>query len=235
MTGYLVGLAAAVGSGILTSLHPCPLTTNIAAVTFLAGWTANLRQTVWAGLVYTLGRIFTYVCLGILLVSLALSIPTLAVSLQYYASRLLGPFLILTGMLISGLITLPKPRATAASEGRLGRMAQRKMLGSFLLGVMLALTFCPASAGLFFGVLIPLAVSEASGLLYPAAFGVGTGLPVLVIVLLISTGVTTLERGLKNRDTLERWVPRVAGVALILVGVYYTLDKVYQVIGQHPE
>jgi len=229
MTGLLVGLAAALGSGIVTSLHPCPLTTNVAAITFLAGWTTSLRQTVWTGLVYTLGRVFTYVCLGILLVSLALSIPTLAVSLQSWASRLLGPFLILTGMLICGLIALPKPRATAAGEGRLARMAQRKMLGSFVLGVVLALTFCPASAGLFFGVLIPLAVSEGSGLLFPAAFGVGTGLPVLVIVLLISTGVTTLERGMKNRDALETWVPRIAGVALILVGVYYTLDKVYQV------
>src|SRR5690606_29058241 len=46
-----------------------------------------------------------------------------------------------------------------------------------------ALTFCPVSAALFFGSLLPLAVSEKSAWLVPALFGFGSAAPVLAFAI----------------------------------------------------
>lgn len=228
MSDYLAGALSALGAGVLTSVHPCPLATNIAVVSFLCAWAGNLRRTIAAGALYVLGRVFAYVCLGILILYGALSVPRIANPLQQYANKLLGPCLVLAGMLLSGLIRTRRRHVPRAVGKSWAVLAERKILGSFLLGAVLAVSFCPVSAGLFFAVLVPLAISRGSGVLYPAAYGVGTGVPVLVAVMLTTTGITAIERKLTDRRWLAQWLQRSAGGLLIAIGILYTLDHVYQ-------
>ncbi len=230
MSEYLPGALSALGLGILTSVHPCPLATSVASISLLCVWAGGTPKALAAGLLYTFGRVLTYLCIGVLIVYGALSAPASAQLLRYHAGRLLGPFLIVAGMLVSGLITVPETRAQKAGLGLRARLGERSLWGGFLLGIVSAVSFCPASAGLFFGVLIPLAVSHGSTVLYPVSYGVGTGLPVLAAVVLFSKGASFFEPGSARRGFLKSWLPKAAGCALVGGGVYFTLHRVYHLV-----
>jgi cytochrome c biogenesis protein CcdA len=110
------------------------------------------------------------------------------------------------------------------------RVERAGALGSLLLGVLLALSFCPVSAALFFGSLLPLAARSESILLVPAAYGLGTALPVVgfaVVVIFFARSVGTWFRG---TSAVERLARPLTGAALVLVGVYLSLHHVYGVL-----
>ena len=54
--------------GLLTALSPCPLATNIAAISFIGKDIEDRRKIFRNGLLYTLGRIISYSVLGIMLI-----------------------------------------------------------------------------------------------------------------------------------------------------------------------
>ena len=78
MNGIFLGSASALWLGVLTSLSPCPLATNIAAVSYVGKQIGRPRRVLAAGVVYSLGRALTYMVLGLLLVSSLLSAPILS-------------------------------------------------------------------------------------------------------------------------------------------------------------
>ena len=59
-----VALAGAAWLGILTSISPCPLATNIAAVSYLARRAGSRRSAVVGALAYAVGRAGAYVLIG---------------------------------------------------------------------------------------------------------------------------------------------------------------------------
>jgi cytochrome c biogenesis protein CcdA len=95
MSGFIVGAATAFWLGVLTSISPCPLATNIAAISFIARKIDSPRHILLSGLLYTLGRSLTYLLLGIVLVTALISTPSLSHWLQKYMNKILGPVLIL--------------------------------------------------------------------------------------------------------------------------------------------
>ncbi|MCP4710680.1 MAG: sulfite exporter TauE/SafE family protein, partial [Planctomycetes bacterium] len=177
MDGFIFGLASALWLGILTSISPCPLATNIAAISFIGRRVNHPRQVFWAGLLYTLGRATTYLVLGMLLVAGLLSAPLVSHFLQKYMIKLLGPVLVVVGMFLLGLINF-SASGSGISERMQNRAERWGIWGAALLGFIFALSFCPLSAVLFFGSLLPLAVKYNSGVLLPLAYGIGTALPV---------------------------------------------------------
>ena len=64
-----VAAASALWLGILTSISPCPLATNIAAVSYLGRRVDRPGQVLGGGLLYSLGRTIAYVALGALIVA----------------------------------------------------------------------------------------------------------------------------------------------------------------------
>lgn len=229
MNNLLFGAASALWLGILTSISPCPLATNIAAVSFIGRRVGNTRGVFASGLLYTLGRTLAYLALGILLVASLLSIPRVSFVLQKYMNRALGPLLIITGMFLLELISIGLPGGGVGEWVR--RRAERADIwGAGLLGVLFALSFCPVSAALFFGSLIPLAVKYRSGFLLPSIYGIGTGLPVLVFTILIAVGSRAVGKAFDRLAGIELWARRVTGVIFIGVGIYYTLVYIFAVI-----
>ncbi len=89
--------------------------------------------------------------------------------------------------------------------------------------MLLALSFCPVSAGLFFGALVPLAVNADSRILVPAVFGVGTGLPVLVVAILLTLGVQWVGHAYKAMTRIERLTRPVTAAIFILAGIYLSV------------
>lgn len=221
MTDVLLGFGSALWLGILTSISPCPLATNIAAVSFLSKKIMHPVLVFTSGFFYTLGRMLAYAVLGWIIISSLLSITQVAQFLQKYMIKALGPLLIITGLFLLELITIRLP-SISLSEKHHNKLLESGAPGVFLLGFIFALTFCPVSAALFFGSLIPLALNSKFGTLLPFIYGIGTGLPVLIFAVAIALGVTSLSCWFHRITKLEYYTRRITGLIFILVGLYYT-------------
>ena len=226
MAGWLLAAVSALWLGILTSISPCPLATNVVAISYVGRRVGNPRQVFLAGLLYTLGRSLTYLVLGVLLVGSLLSAPSISQVLQKHIGKILGPVLILAGMFLLELLRVNVPGR------RIGEKMQRQaeawgVWGAGALGILFALSFCPVSAALFFGSLIPLAIENESSLLLPSLYGVGTGLPVFAVAALIALGTHKVGKVLNQLALVERWARRVTGVVFIVVGIYYCLTYIF--------
>ena len=213
--------AAALWMGLLTSVSPCPLATNIAAMSYVGREVGSGRRTLVAGLLYTLGRTLAYAALAAILVGGLLSVPEVALFLQEHMNRVLGPLLVAVGLVLLEWIRLPG--FGSRLYDRTGdRLVKAGLYGALPLGAVLALAFCPVSAGLFFGGLIPLALDHRSPVWLPALYGLGTGLPVVVCALLVSAGLAWAGSAFHRLQAVERWGRRVTALVVISVGLYYT-------------
>jgi cytochrome c-type biogenesis protein len=206
--------------GLITAISPCPLATNIAALAYVSRRATERRYAVITGTLYTLGRMFSYSIIGVLIIVAGLEIPGVATFLQDFGEQILGPLLIVIGviMLIANRLSFSLGGGRLSSIGE--KVANRGMIGGFLLGALFALAFCPYSAVLFFGVLIPLALKSTGGVTLPAVYAIGTGLPVLVFGVLISLGVARISTWLNAVTRAEKIIRVAVSVIFIGVGIY---------------
>jgi cytochrome c-type biogenesis protein len=229
MTPLLLMLVGALWLGVLTSISPCPLATNLAAISYVSRDVSSPGKVLLAGLLYTLGRVLVYVALASLLVASVLSTPGVSLWLQSNLNKFLGPLLILVGMVLLGLLSLGMTGAGISDTLR-QRVDQLGLFGAALLGVVFALSFCPVSAALYFGSLLPLAVQAESTLLVPAVYGLGTAVPVVAFAVLLMLGTGWVGAAFNRLSQVEWWVRQGTGVAILLIGLYLTLHHVWQVV-----
>ncbi|MCO6043934.1 aromatic aminobenezylarsenical efflux permease ArsG family transporter [Aeoliella sp. ICT_H6.2] len=222
MTQWWLAAGSALWLGVLTSISPCPLATNIAAISYIGRRVDNPRRVLLAGLLYTIGRVVAYVGLALLLVGTALSVPGVSLFLQKYMHLLLGPTLILVGMLLVGLIEI-NLGGGGISESARQRIDRLGIWGALVLGVLFALAFCPTSAALFFGNVMA-SLSAGSIVLLPVLYGVGTALPVIGFAALIAVGSKKLGEAFQAVSKTERWARLITGGVVLLVGCYLTLQ-----------
>lgn len=226
-TGFS-GAAWAAWLGILTSISPCPLATNIAAISYI-GNNGTTQRTVACGVAYTAGRMAAYLALGTLLVAGLLSSSWLSNFLQRYMNRILGPVLILTGMVLLELLAWKT--TGIGPNGSVRRLAEKRGLaGAALLGATFALSFCPVSAALFFGSLIPLSLKYRSSVAFPLLFGAGTALPVLLFAGLVAFGSRHIGQVYDRFRQVEHWGRRATGTVFVVVGIYYSLVYIFEII-----
>jgi len=177
-------------------------------------------------LLYTIGRTIAYVGLGVVILAGLMASGDIARFLQRYLNQLLGPILILVGMLLLGLFELTAS-LTLAGSGVQERASRGGTWWSVVLGILFALSFCPVSAGLFFGGLIPLSAANGSRLTLPTLYGAGTALPVLIFAFLMAFASQSVGRAFNRLTQLERWVRVISGVVFIFAGIYYSLVYIY--------
>ncbi len=226
-TSLLLAIGTAAWLGLLTSISPCPLATNVAAIAFVSRDGGSPRRALAGGFLYTLGRSLAYVLLAAVAVFAMERLLGISTFLQETFYRLLGPLLIVVGMVLLDLIELKLPQATqTVSEKRVRRGG---LLAALPLGAIFALSFCPVSAALFFGMLIPLATKQQSVLMLPIVYGAATGLPVALFAAGIAFGASRVEAAFRAATGIERIARPLTGAVLIVVGIYETLRSVFQV------
>ncbi|MCX8044571.1 MAG: aromatic aminobenezylarsenical efflux permease ArsG family transporter [Desulfobacterota bacterium] len=213
-------LITAIWLGILTSISPCPLASNIAAVSFISRDISGSLRVFQAGALYVVGRVLCYVIIAFAISASLLNIPNFSLALQLYMPKLLGPALLLTGIILMGWFPLHAASLTL-DQSTVIRLKGKGMIGALLLGFIFALAFCPMSAALFFGSMIPLALTEKSFLLLPTAYGFGTGLPVLLFALVICFSVRNIGKLFHAVTKTEFWFRRATGLVFIVIGLYY--------------
>lgn len=144
-------------------------------------------------------------------------------------NKLLGPLLIIVAMFLLELVSISLP-AAGVSEGMQKRLDALGLWGALPLGMLFALTFCPVSAALYFGSLIPLSVRARSSVLLPSIYGVGTALPTLVFAVLVALGARTVGKAFKALTKVEWWARRITGAVFLCIGIYYSLTFVFNVL-----
>jgi cytochrome c biogenesis protein CcdA len=245
---YLLYIGAALYLGVLTSISPCPLATNIAAISYIGRRVENTRLVINAGLLYTLGRCLLYLVLATLLTTTALTIPAVSLFLQKYMHMALGPVFLLLGMFLVGLITITSG-GTMVSEGMQKRVDAMGIWGALLLGVLFAVSFCPTSAAWFFGLLALTLGSEAGAIagvlekvgialpdvslpggavVLPFIYGIGTALPVLLVSFLLAYSANSVGKTYNILSKVEWWARMVTGWIFIAVGAYFSLKYVFE-------
>lgn len=215
-----VPIITALWLGILTSISPCPLASNIAAVSFISRDITSARSVLVQGGSYIFGRMLCYAGFGVVISASLINIPSVSQFLQQYMPQVIGPLLILTGSVLLDLVPLRFSGLVLSHESA-RRLQSRGAWGALLLGVLFALAFCPVSAAFFFGSLIPLAVGAKSPLLLPLLYGLGTGLPVFLFAAAMCFGMKRVSLLFQKVAAVERFVRALMGAVLVLIGVYY--------------
>jgi cytochrome c biogenesis protein CcdA len=213
-------LLSALILGIMTSISPCPLATNITAIGFISRDIENRRHIFFNGLWYTFGRAISYTLLATILY-LGASTFHIARFFQSNGEKFLGPLLILIGIFMLDIIKINFPGFNSLTERFEKKEKKNNWWSALLLGIVFALAFCPYSGALYFGMLIPLTISSSSGLVLPVIFAITTGLPVIIVAYLLAFSLSSLGNFYKNVKIFEKWFRRIVAIIFILVGIYY--------------
>ena len=213
--------------GLQTSISPCPLTTNIAAISYITRKVSKSRDVLLSGLLYTLGRTLVYVLLAMLVLSAMLwSGETMTLFLQTKIHGYLGPAFIVIGVMLLGMLSF---NFGGVQGEKMQKIADSLGLWSALpLGAIFALAFCPTSAATFLAT-IALASQFQSNVLFPSLFGIGTAVPVLIFAAIIALNAQLLGKAFSVMGKIDRWTRTVTGTLFITVGIWFSLRYVYGV------
>ena len=219
---YNIPILSAFILGLMTAISPCPLATNITATAFISKNISSKRIVFLSGILYSLGRGFSYTAIGLILYFGASKFH-IARFFNQNGEKYLGPLLILIGLVMLNIIKLHFLGKSNFHEKLSERFKDKGLLGSFLIGVIFALAFCPYSGALFFGMLVPISIASAKGLYLPIIFAFGTGLPVILFTYLLAFTVGEVGVFYNRITKIEKVMRKVAGVVFILTGLYYVL------------
>jgi len=207
--------------GLMTSISPCPLATNITAVGFISKDIKDRNRVFVNGLLYTLGRAISYTTIA-LVIYFGADQFKFSGFFQIYGEKLLGPLLIIIGLFMLDVIKIKFPGMSGLTS-KMEAKTKWGYLDAILLGMVFALAFCPYSGVLYFGMLIPMTVASASGLYLPIVFALATGIPVIILTWILAYTVSGIGTAYNKIRTFEIWFRRVIAVLFILVGIYYVV------------
>ncbi len=207
--------------GLLTAISPCPLATNITAIGYISKDVVDRKRVFINGMVYTLGRAFSYTLLAVILF---IGADQFKVSgwFQQYGEKIIGPLLVVIGIFMTGLLKINFPALTSLT-GRFQKKGIQGYWEALLLGVVFALAFCPYSGVLYFGMLIPITISSASGLYLPVVFAIATGIPVIIFAWLLAYTVSGVGKFYTGIKKVEVWFRRIISGIFIVIGIYYII------------
>ncbi len=175
------------------------------------------------------GRTFAYLGVAFVLVTSALSATQISLYLQKYMNLVLGPIMIVAGMFLLELIRL-NMSGPGMNEGLKKWIDAIGIWGAFVLGVIFALSFCPLSAYYYFFNLIPLSLKLQSSVALPLLYGVGTALPVMLFAVLLAISAQSVGKAYNVLAKIEWWARIITGWIFILLGIYFSLKYIFEVI-----
>ncbi|GAL69110.1 aromatic aminobenezylarsenical efflux permease ArsG family transporter [Jejuia pallidilutea] len=217
---YNIPILSAFVLGLMTAISPCPLATNITATAFISKNISSKRKVFLSGLLYAAGRGFSYTAIGLLLYFGANKFH-IARFFNQNGEKFLGPLLIIIGLIMLNIIKLNFLGKSNFQEKLSEKFKNKGLLGSFLIGVVFALAFCPYSGALFFGMLIPMTIASADGLYLPIVFAFGTGLPVILFTYLLAFTAGKVGVFYNRITKIEKVMRKIAGVVFVIIGLYY--------------
>ena len=219
---YNIPILSAFLLGLMTSISPCPLATNITATAYISKNIGSKRKVLISGMLYALGRALSYTVIGAVLYFGASKFH-IQRFLNQNGEKFLGPLLIIIGLIMLNVIRLNDFNKISFGDRITDKFEGKGLLGAFVLGVIFALAFCPYSGALYFGILIPMTIASPSGLYLPFVFAIGTGLPVILFSYFLAFAAHRIGGVYQKIQNIEKIMRYLAGVVFILAGLYYIL------------
>ncbi|MCJ7802388.1 MAG: aromatic aminobenezylarsenical efflux permease ArsG family transporter [Candidatus Marinimicrobia bacterium] len=205
--------------GLMTAISPCPLATNITAIGYISKDYKNKKQVLIRGVIYIIGRAITYTSVG-LLIFFGASQFTISDYIRQWGEKLLGPLLIIVGLFMIGIIK-PNLKGIGILSKRVQQLNQNRYIDVLLMGIVFALVFCPYSGVLYFGMLMPLTITNASGLYLPIVFAIATGIPALIFTWIIAYSASNISRSFNRVKSFENVFRKIVALVFIAMGIYY--------------
>ncbi len=209
--------------GFLMILDPCTLFTSIAAIGYIDKEIANKRKVLTNGLMFVLGKLVTYVLVA---VPFLMGAQTAGVQhlIEHWGEPLLAAF-----MLICGVLLLFSGHHHHEHDHGLTRWltnadSRSSWLWSFMLGIFFAIAFCPHRLVYFFTMIdIAITLPASWNWLLPVVFGLGKGLPIMLIAWLISYNAVSANALTARLQSVEKWIRYISAVLFIGFGLYLTI------------
>ena len=219
----------ALWTGVITSVSPCPLATNLAALTYISKHSGSHKLAVLGhGLLYALGRALAYIVIGFLLVKSLLSAPAFSFFMQKYGNQALSPILVLAGMYMLDMFGRGFEGFNVFDMSKF--KAKAGALSSLLMGLLFALAFCPISAALYFGVIIPLSAGNSAPFVLPLLYGLGTALPVIGLAVALDFGFKKVSALTGLAGKFEKYAKPSTGWVFIAAGAYLGLKYIFGIV-----
>ena len=215
-------LLAAFVLGVLVALNPCQLAISISALAYEYRNGKRLMD----GIIYAFGRTLTYTLLGWITMCLIGGGSNIA-GLQQVLSQAEGivPY-VLIGIGLSLIFRAFHHHHHGDNCHNSGRIIKRNgPLGSLVLGMTLALAFCPESAIFYFGMMIPLSISSNVGAMVPLVFGLAASIPVVIMAWLMHKAVNGAARLSHGFEHFQQWLNGITGVLFILIAILLMMEK----------
>lgn len=206
--------------GLVGALAPCQFTGNLGAITIYGNQSLQKKAAWNEVLFFILGKVFVFTGLGLLVWMLGMEIKSTLTAYFPWFRKTVGPFFILIGLFLLGVIKFRK----GFTLGSIPESLQRKgPLGAFFMGVSFTLGFCPTMFVLFFITLMPMALAVGFGPVLPAVFAIGTSSPLILAIFLIWYFGLAGKLMKKNGRKLGTFVQKLTGAFMILLGLLDTI------------
>ena len=215
-----ISFVSALFIGIATAIAPCTFATNVAAISYIAHYVDNPNKALMTAISFTLGRMITYVSLGLVMISAGRVVGSIARDTQSYGNLIIGPLLIIIGFAFTGAFSMNISFGNNNIQKYMPSLAKRGLVGPFIIGSLFALAFCPYSGMLFFGLLIPLSLSSSHGVVLPGIFGIGVSIPVIIFSALIYVSASRARNFGRWISTSWTVIGKALGLSIIVVGCY---------------
>lgn len=206
--------------GLLVALNPCQLSINISALSYI------LKKEADSGLSYAMGKTFTYTVLGWIIVCLIggghniMKFQNIVTKTEIFLPYIL---------IIIGLFLLYRAFHHHVHHGdschHSGLLIKRNgPLGAFILGMTLALAFCPESAIFYFGIMIPMSMTSDVGILLPFVFGISASIPVLIISFFMRKAMVKVQSITNTFEHFQQVLNGITGFLFIILGIWIMME-----------
>lgn len=205
--------------GLVGALAPCQLTGNMGAITFYGNRTIQTNKQWIDVFFFIIGKISVFSALGFFVWLLGQELQMLLPEYFSIFRKIMGPLFIVMGLVLIGVFQL---KWVSRVSEKLPEFKGSGKMGSFLMGAIFSISFCPTMFSLFFFGLMPLVLNSSYGSVLPPIFAIGTSVPLIVFLMVIYVlGVDgTLVRSSKK---IGQFIQKIAGLILLLIGIMDTI------------
>ncbi len=207
--------------GLATAVSPCTLAANISGIAYISRSLSQPRYTLLVGILLSIGRIITFLLMGAVMIAAGRTLGYVALFSQNVGTIALGILLFIIGIFLLDIIHINIDIGKGILAGLMEKTHTLGLIGAFFLGLLYGCAFCPYSAALFFGLLIPLAIRTSQGYMLPFFFGMGVNIPVLVFTAFLVLGVKRARHIMGEISQSWTVISRILGIFLISVSFYY--------------
>jgi cytochrome c biogenesis protein CcdA len=212
---------AALLLGLVTAVSPCTLAANISGIAYISRSMSHPRYTLMVGILMSIGRIITFILMGAVMIAAGRTLGYVALFSQNIGTIALGILLVIIGIFLLDIFHINIDIGGGILAGLMKKTHALGLIGAFFLGLLYGCAFCPYSAALFFGILIPMALGTSQGYVLPLFFGMGVNIPVLVFTAFLVLGVQKARHIMGEISQSWTLISRILGISLISVSSYY--------------